>query len=64
MTKTTTTKTTEETDKIKEATITISPCHDDHMAQFYDEDLDNGQGTYLSDGVYVLPDGSLYDSKG
>ncbi len=56
------TKTTE-TYKTKEAIITIAPCYD-NMVQFYDEDLDSGQGTYLSDGMYVRADGSIYDSKG
>jgi len=31
-----------------------------YMAQFYDADLDNGMGTYLSDGAYVKSDGSIY----
>ncbi len=34
-----------------------------YMAQFYDADCDGGQGTYLSDGMYVQADGSIYDSK-
>ncbi len=39
------------------------PEGDDYMSQFYDEDCDSGMGTYLSDGIYVRSDGSLYDSK-
>lgn len=36
---------------------------DNYMAQFYDADLDNGMGTYLSDGAYVRSDGSIYYDK-
>ncbi len=51
----------DETDQMDE---TVDVNVDNHMAQFYDEDCDSGMGTYLSDGVYVREDGSLYDSKG
>ena len=37
---------------------------DPGMSEFYDADFDNGMGTYLSDGMYVRADGSIYDSKG
>lgn len=34
-----------------------------YMMQFYDADLDNGMGTYLSDGAYIKSDGSIYYDK-
>ncbi len=36
---------------------------DDWASEWYDEAQDQGQGMYLSDGVYLKADGSLVDTK-
>lgn len=41
-----------------------SSYRDRGMEEFYDAGLDSGMGTYLSDGMYIRADGSIYDSKG
>ena len=37
--------------------------YDDGLASLYDEDCDFGQGMYLSDGMYLRADGSIYDEE-
>jgi len=36
---------------------------DTWASDWYDEDLDQGQGMYLSDGMYLKADGTLVDTK-
>ncbi len=35
----------------------------DWASEWYDESLDQGQGMYLSDGMYLKSDGTLVDTK-
>ncbi len=50
-----------------DARICAAEYRDEHEKEkhdsLYDEATDIGMGTYLCDGVYVQPDGSLVDTK-